>query len=559
MPWNTVVSQQLLDQAQQFPDTFAGAARAAEYVARAVGAGRIPWAADRAALAVYLEALWLLRNGHQQGPIFTVASYTSADRLLVLYVGDRGRELPAVDPHDQQLAERDGLLGALAANVGPFAPSLIDSGRVLAASFTVRGAFVVRTSWQDPPYGAVRYAYQDFATKAEARAAAWEAVEALGSVREGSTLSAVHLKGPEDADSRWARAEREGVPGGSFELSAEQLADLTRAALRACSFDWAERRADNPGVVVPTDLLGLLRAEQPSFRLTEAALRQFAQSVLSARTPPGLVIRDPHLALVALAHSHPGSPLLGLHEQLAAAWATCQEELGQQAAPDPFKDQELAELLTVAECYQLIARDPHTGRPRIAPNLGALGAAGALVAECLLAGRIRLREDACLVSTGAETVARMSKPARDLVKTVETEGPLEIGKWLEYLALNAARDLDRSLLEADVLRPVAVPVRRRFTRTEPGPVPADAGLVPRILSHVLGPTRAPDKRRVEAAVLLALARASTLDGADRDTAWWLADTDEDIAGLLDQAGAQVPVLIEQVTTAVTTAVATGRR
>lgn len=559
MPRNTVASQKLLDQAQQFPDTFAGAARAAEYVARAVVAGGIPWAADRAALAVYLEALWLLRNGHQQGPIFAVASYTSVDRVLVLYVGDRGRELPAVDPHDQQFAEREGLLGALAASIGPVEPSLIDSGRVLAASFTVRGAFVVRTSWQDPPYGAGRYVYQDFATQAEARAAAWDAVEALGSVREGSTLSAVHLQGPDDEDSRWARAEREGVPGDALALSSGEVADLTRAALRACSFDWAERRADRPGVVVPTDLMGLLRAEQPSFRISEAALRQFAQSVVSARTLPGPLIRDPHLALVALAHSHASSPLLGLHEQLAAAWGTCQEELGRQVALDLFKDQELAELLTVAECYQLIARDPHTGLPRIAPNLGALGAAGALVAECLLAGSLRLREDACLASTGAGTVARMSQPARELVQTVEAEGPLEIGKWLKYLSLSASRDLEHGLLEADVLCPGAAPARRLFTRTEPGPVPADAGLVPRILSHVLGPTRAPDKRRVEAAVLLALARASTLDRADRDTAWWLADTDEDIADLLNQADAGLPLLIEHVTAAVTSAVATGRR
>lgn len=556
-PRETIVSQGLLDQAQPFPDTFAGAARAGEYAAKAVADGGMPWAADRAALAAYLEALWLLRNGHQQGPIFVMCSYTHAHRVMVVHVGDVGRMLPEADVEDPELARRDPLLAALAERVGFFDAAVTESGRVLLARFQVRGGFVVRSSWQRHPRGPVEYQYEDFDELAEARAwaAARGAATSIGTVRGGYTMSAVHLQRPGDEDSAWTRIEPDGTPApaGVPELALEEVAELTKAAMRAASFDWAER-----GEVPPQDLMGLLRAAMPAVRLTEGAARQFAQSVLAAKTPPGPVIRDPHLALVALAHSHSGMPLLGLHEQLAAAWATCQDEMG-QAVPDSFKDQELATELTLAECYHLIARDPHTGQLRIAADLGALGSAGALIAECLLAGHLRLGEDSCLAATGADIEARVSQPARELAATVEAEGPIEIGKWLQYLALKAPADLGRALLDADVLRPAATPTRRLFSRAEPAPVPAESGLVPRILSHVLGPTRAPQQRRIEAAVLLALARASGLDRADRDTAWWLADTDKDIAGLLEQAGADLPLLIEHVTTAVTTAVATGRR
>lgn len=543
--------------AARFEATFDGARQAGEFIGRAVTDAQLPWAADRAALAVYLQSLWLIRNGHHSGPIFVLASYTPAHRGLAVHVGDADGLLPVTDAEDPELARRDPLLAALADYIGFFEAAGTESGRVLRARFQVRSGFVVRTSWQRHPRGPIEYQYEDFDELAEAWAwaAARDASTAIGRVHGGYTMTAVHLQGPRDEESAWTRLGRDGTstPAGMLELALEEVAELTKAAMRAASFDWEER-----GEAAPQDLMGLLRAAMPAVRLSESAARQFAQSVLAAKTPPGPVIRDPHLALVALAHSHPGMPLLGLHEQLAAAWATCQDEMG-QAAHDPFEDQELAAELTVAECYHLIVRDPQSGHLRIAAELGALGTAGALIAECLLAGYLRLGEDTCLTVTGADTEARISKPARELVATVEAEGPIEIGKWLKFLALKAPADLERALLDADVLRPASPPSRRLFSRAEPASVPAESGLVPRILSHVLGPTRAPQQRRIEAAVLLALARASGLDRADRDTAWWLADTDKDIAGLLDQAGADLALLIEHVTTAVTTTVATGRR
>jgi len=105
-----------------------------------------------------------------------------------------------------------------------------------------------------------------------------------------------------------------------------------------------------------------------------------------------------------------------------------------------------------------MAPNPRTGQFRLAADLGAQGTAGALIAECLLAGHLRLGEDTCLATTGAGTVGRISQPARELVATVSAEGPIEVGKWLKYLALKAPADLERAARRG-------APVSRRRIRT----------------------------------------------------------------------------------------------
>lgn len=549
--------------AAPFAATLEGARQAGEFVARAVTDAYLPWAADRASLAAYLQALWLIRNGHQGGPIFVLASYTSADRGLVVHVGDADRMLPSAAAGDPDLAMRDPLLAAVAEHVGLFEAVLTESGRVLAARFRVRRAFVVRTSWQMLPYDVTRYYFQDFdgSAKAEALAAARDAVAAIGTVREGYTLTAVHMQGPEDEDSGWARVGRDGMPavGGTLELSAEEISDLTRAVLRACSFDWAARQE-----VPPQDLVGLLRAAQPFGRLTEHALRQLAQSIISAKAPPGPVIRDPILALVAVAHSDPDMPVFGFQRQLSAAWGALENEIAEepsrrQAAAD-FEDIAADPLrkLALSGCYHLIARDPRTGRLRVARDISALGTAGAVIAECLLADLLSIGTDACLKVKTTGTAGRASRAARDLLAMVETEKPLPIETWLAYLATKGPEEVEQALLEAEVLVRAERAGRRLFSRSEGDAAPADPGLVDRIVIRATFPSRVPEASQAVAAVLHALVRATGQHEADKTT-WWMAEEADVVAALLDQAGPDVPRLIAYVTAAVTTTVAAGRR
>ncbi|WP_034270729.1 GPP34 family phosphoprotein [Actinospica robiniae] len=548
--------------AARFAATPEGARQAGEFVARAVTDARLPWAADRAALAVYLQALWLIRHGHQDGPILVLASYTPADRSLVVNVGDVDRMLPDVGASDPGLAGHEPLLAALVEHVGLFEAVVTESGRVLAARFRVRGPFVVRTGWVMPPYDVARHHYQDFDGSVEARAGAQAAVAAIGTVREGYTLTGVHLQGPEDEDSAWARVERHGspAPAGALELSFEEVAELTRAALRACSFDWASRQE-----APPCDLVGLFRAAQPSLRLSASGLRQFAQSVIAAKTPAGPVIRDPLLALVAVAHSDPDLPIFGLQRQLSAAWGAHENEIAgelarrrtladlDEIAADPLRN------LALSGCYHLVARDPRTGRLRVAREISALGIAGAVIAECLLAGLLTIQPDGCLSVTATDTAAvRVSLVARELVATVEAEKPLPIETWLAYVATKGPDDVEQALLEAEVLVRAERSGRRLFGRAEGDAVPADAGLVDRIVIRATFPSRVPEASRAVAAVLHALVRATGQHEADKTT-WWMAEEADVVAALLDQSGPDVARLIESVTAAVTTTVAAGRR
>jgi hypothetical protein len=368
---------------------------------------------------------------------------------------------------------------------------------------------------------------------------------------------------PEDQESGWRLVDSATGSVGEPDarpLDPEALAELVKQALRACAYDWTTRNT-RPA----RSLTELLECARGPGNVTEAMLRQVAQRV--AAGAPGSPISDPLLRL--LAHSHgdlgdPGvpGPLPALQRLLATAWDAWEQQVavrlearharGFDPAQDPLT------YLTLAGCHYLLARDPDSGWPRINREIAALGTAAAVIAECLLTRRLALL-DGRLAATGLNTpAARMSLAARELMATVTAGEPLEVAEWLTYLATTAPAQTEQALLRAGVLEAAAQAQRRWRGRTDPVSVPTDPGLVRRVIGCALFPSKVASLRQEEAAVLLALVRATGQDKTEPST-WFTADTHEAVTKLLDQAGADLPVLIEHVTAAVTTTVASVLR
>lgn len=516
----------------------------------------LAWVADRAALATYLQALWLMRNGHPSGPLSVVTVYGDRDRIVRIQVGDGGSGVP--EPEDKS----DALRAVFVEHVDRHWAGETGSGRALVCELAVRRAFRLRSAWRPAEPGPMLYGYADFDDAGEAIAAAGAAAASIGAVEKQAELVAVHLQGPEDGEYVWRRVAPEGADADAVArlfaqaseppLELAQLAELTKSALRACSFDWSLRGEDPP-----QDLPSLLRLALPAGRATWTTVRQLARWVAEASPSIGSAIEDPLLSLLASTHSDPRGPLAGLQQRLGAAWMAC-EDKQQQTSTSVLRDSsELAEQLTIAGSFSLVARDRRTGRALLAPEVSALGTAGALIAEAMLAGHLVIEADGeaagTLSWTELEKVAGLSQAALELVATVRVEEPTQVGRWLDYLALNAGEQVERALLDAGILRRAEGAARRRRGRGDGALLPAREELV----DHVVRLARFPDRHPVEHAVLLALVRATGLHHADRST-WWMTEN-VTVDQALGAESTDLPRLIEYVADAVTTAVAVRLR
>ncbi|HTJ67927.1 MAG TPA: GPP34 family phosphoprotein [Actinospica sp.] len=536
-----------------FAPTMDGARAAGDFVAEEVRESGLPWVADRAALATYLQALWLMRNGHPSGPLSVVTVHGDRDRLVRIQVGDGGSGVP--EPEDKA----DALRAVFVEHVDRQWAGETDSGRALVGELAVRRAFRLRSAWRPAEPGPVLYGYADFDDADEAIAAAGAAAGSIGAVEKRAELVAVHLQGPEDGEYVWRRVAPEAADAEAVaqllaqasepQLALAQLADLTKIALRACSFDWSLRGEQEP----PQDLPTLLRLALPAGRATWTTVRQLARWVAEASPAIGPAIEDPLLSLLASTHSDPRGPFAGLQQRLGAAWMACEDKQQQTSAAAPRDSSELAEQLTIAGSFSLVARDRRTGRALLAPEVSALGTAGALIAEAVLAGHLLIEAAGTLSWTEPEKVVGLSQAALDLVATVRAEGPTPVGRWLDYLALSAGEQVERALLDAGILRRGEGAARRRRGRGDAVLLPAREELV----DHVVRLASFPDRNPVEYAVLLALVRATGLHHADRNT-WWIAEN-VSVDQALGAAGTDLPRLIEYVADAVTTAVAVRLR
>lgn len=554
-PGNVPPSEREMDPV--FAPTLDGARAAGDFVAEEVRESGRPWVADRAALATYLQALWLMRNGHPSGPLSVVTMHGDRDRLVRIQVGDGGSGVPK--PEDKG----DLLRAVLAEHVDRQWAGDTGSGRALVCELAVRGPFQVRSAWRPAEPGPALYGYADFDEADEAVAAAGAAARSIGAVEKRAELVAVHLQGPEDGEYVWRRVAAEEADADAVarllaqapepQLPLAQLAELTKSALRACSFDWSLRDEEDP----PRDLPTLLRLALPAGRATWTTVRQLARWVAEASPAIGPAIEDPLLSLLASSHSDPRGPLAGLQQRLGSAWMACEDKQQQISGSVPQDSSELAEQLTIAGSFSLVARDRRTGRALLAPEVSALGIAGALIAEAMLAGHLAIEADGdaagTLSWTEPEKVVGLSQAALDLVATVRVEEPTPVGRWLDYLALSAGEQVERALLEAEILRRSDGATRRRRGRGEGGALPTREELV----DHVVRLASFPDRNPVEGAVLLALVRATGLHHADRST-WWIAEN-ATVDQALGAAGADLPRLIEYVADAVTTAVAVRLR
>jgi len=552
-----------------------GATQAGNYVARAVRQSGLPWMADRAALAAYLPALWLARVGPAPHPISVSVAYSEADQLLRIWASDDGNTLLPGDLEQVEIDYRQDdekkilakfarlanpdLLTSLAEHVDRRWSDRTPTGRLLGCEIKVRRAYRACMSWlpdtptrepQRPEYG-----YDEYDTAEEARR---HAAASLGAVDDGMRLVAVHLQGPEDFDDAWtqiAPIPQDSSAGAGDEerederpLPPDKLAEITKAALRTCSWDWDWWRLRRPW-----DLAELLRSAMPGTRFSAARQRQIAQYVVGAMSAEGPAIRNPLLSLVAAVHSHRGGPLSGMQQWLGAAWFAWDSKQKPATARrlDPY---EQADQLSLAGCYHVLARDRYTGAHLIAPELCGLGTAGAVLAECLLAERIRIgSETRSVFATDSTNTAGLSMTALSFVATVRaTKQSRQIDQWLTYLAMTADAQIEGALLEAGILVP-AEQLQRRRLRSNTGTRPARTTMVDRIVSRTSSLARG----RVEDGVLLALVRATGLERADTNT-WHSADSTHP-EPLLSQAGQDVVRLIEDVAAAVTTEVANACR
>ena len=175
-----------------------------------------------------------------------------------------------------------------------------------------------------------------------------------------------------------------------------------------------------------------------------------------------------------------------------------------RGSPGPL-DTGLSGTGLVADDLYLVAHDDRTGRPLLPPRPLGTGLAGALLAEVMLAGCIRL-------GPGTAVMVAYDAPAapahgQALLRLIAVEpSPLPVSAWLGYLGQAAARDVAARLEHAGYLTRVRSRIPGRAVRMVP--VNADWAFAPvtRVRS-ALDPAR-----RVTAytAALAGLASASGL-------------------------------------------------
>lgn len=156
----------------------------------------------------------------------------------------------------------------------------------------------------------------------------------------------------------------------------------------------------------------------------------------------------------------------------------------------------------LADDLYLMAHHEASGKPLLQPRAVGLGLAGALLAELVLAGRIRVGPGGVAVAEPAPSGDSLADKVLGLVLGEEQRRPTR--DWLLFLARTAAADVARRLARAGYL----TPVRRGWRGERWVPVDAECAFVPiaRVKS-ALNPSRA---LNVHDAALAGLAAACGL-------------------------------------------------
>ena len=128
----------------------------------------------------------------------------------------------------------------------------------------------------------------------------------------------------------------------------------------------------------------------------------------------------------------------------------------------------------LADDLYLLAHHERTGRAHLQPRAAGLGLAGALLAELMLLGNIRIQPDEVTVAGGTPPGDGLARSVLALVLSEQERHAVQ--RWLLFLARTAAVDVAGRLEQSGYLTRVTT---RRFGRGERWvPVDADCAFAP---------------------------------------------------------------------------------
>jgi hypothetical protein len=119
----------------------------------------------------------------------------------------------------------------------------------------------------------------------------------------------------------------------------------------------------------------------------------------------------------------------------------------------------------LADDLYLMAHDDVTGRAFLHPRALGLGLAGGLLAELLLAGRLRLWQGRVIADDAAGPADTLGQRVLGLVVTERDRHPVR--DWLAFVARTAAKDVAARLEHAGYLTPVRARLPWRGERWVP--------------------------------------------------------------------------------------------
>jgi hypothetical protein len=128
----------------------------------------------------------------------------------------------------------------------------------------------------------------------------------------------------------------------------------------------------------------------------------------------------------------------------------------------------------LADDLYLMAHHERTGRPLLQPRAAGLGLAGALLAELIMAGKIRIWPDGIVVADPAPPGERLARDVLGLVLGEHEQHPAR--DWLVFLARTAPSDVARRLEHSGYLTRASA--RRPWRGERWVPVDADCAFAP---------------------------------------------------------------------------------
>ncbi len=202
----------------------------------------------------------------------------------------------------------------------------------------------------------------------------------------------------------------------------------------------------------------------------------------------------------------------------------------------------------LADDLYLMAHHDVTGKPLLQPRAIGLGLAGALLAELVRLGKIRLVPGGLAVADAAPPGDALADSVLGLMLGEPEQHPAQT--WLQYLARTAAADVARRLARADYL----TWTRRGWRGGRWVPVDAECAFAPLArVKSALDPSRT---LNVHGAALAGLAAACGL--GSRLSLYLPPKTDRALAGAVQRLDPGLRELIAQTQAAVDSALLSHR-